>query len=193
MFVVGLTGGIGSGKTSVSDFFNNLGITIVDADEISREITAINGSAIKVIEQAFGKQAISIDGAMNRAYIRELVFNNPSERLRLEEILHPLIQEISLERLMTSKSPYSILSVPLLTEKGFWIQKLNRLLVIDVPKELQIQRVMKRSGLAEKEVEKILAAQSLRYDRLKLADDIIENSSSVSNLRDSVLKLHTYY
>ncbi len=193
MYVVGLTGGIGSGKTTASDMFASLGVTIVDADVISREITASGGCAVESVRQMFGDEAVNPDGSMNRKYVRELVFGDPAQRLRLEGLLHPIIQERSLELLSTSQSPYSILSVPLLTEKGFWKSRINRLLVIDVAEEQQIRRVMARSGLPAEDVARIIMAQTPRMTRLSMADDVIVNCSSLDRLSQSVSRLHALY
>lgn len=191
--IVGLTGGIGSGKTTVSDLFKQLGITIVDADVISRKITAIGGCALKQIEQVFGAAALTEDGAMDRNYMRKLIFDHPEAKKKLEEILHPLIQEECLRELERSCSKYSIISVPLLVESKFWLSKIDRLLVIDVPEDVQIERVMKRSGLTESEVKKIISKQAPRVARLNVADDVIENTAPLPLLEDAVRKLHIIY
>lgn len=148
MLKIGLTGGIGSGKTTVSHFFEQLGITVIDTDVISREVTSAGGRAIRDILSAFGNAAIDPDGAMDRGYIRDLVFETPAERRRLESILHPIIQEEAIRRIEDCGSVYCIVSVPLFFESEFWPNLVDRVLTIDAPEELQITRVQKRSGLA---------------------------------------------
>lgn len=193
MYVIGLTGGIGSGKTAVSDFFCQLGVFIVDCDVISRQITAPGGSAIKKIKDAFGPASIRSDGGMNRDYIRELVFKDENKRNLLQSILHPVIQEQCALLLSSSKSKYTIVSVPLLYPQSYWYKISNRILVVDVPEEIQIERVMKRSHLSEEEVSLIIHSQMRRFDRIKMADDVILNTGNLITLQKLVKKLHVIY
>ncbi len=193
MFIVGLTGGIGSGKTSAAKVFSDLGVVVVDADEISREVTSSGGRAINAIKEAFGEKALNQDGSMNRPYMRNLVFKDSAARERLENIIHPLVEEESFEKIKTAKSPYIILSVPLLTEKSFWLDKINRLLVIDLQETEQIQRVMHRDGLSAEEVKRIIGTQSSRQTRISMASDVIVNCQDEDALKASILRLHRLY
>lgn len=193
MFLIGLTGGIGSGKSTAAQHFRNLGVDVVDVDAVSRSVTAAGGAGIDAVREAFGDGAVDASGAMNRAYIRELVFENPSERKRLEGILHPIIQRESLKALEAATSPYCIVDVPLLFESGFWKAKADRILVVDVPQEVQIERVKLRSGLTEERILSIIRAQTSRGDRIALADDIVSNTLGKEDLQRAVGLLHQKY
>ena len=193
MKIIGLTGGIGSGKTTVSDVFQELGIEVVDADVVSRELTAVNGRAIPEIIQKFGPAAVSPDGSMNRSFVRELVFSDPAAKTVLENILHPLIRKECQRRLEASQSPYTILSVPLLIESPFWRSSVDRLLVVEAPEVLRMKRVIQRSHLTPEVVTKIISAQATTAQRLDAADDVIENMGTFEMLKSSVLKLHSVY
>jgi dephospho-CoA kinase len=191
--LIGLTGGIGSGKTAVSDLLAKLGAGIIDTDLIAHQITAPHGSAISVIEKQFGSDFIAADGALNRDKMRSLVFAKPEARKSLEAITHPLIrQETVRQALKLSKegSPYLVFVVPLMIESGSWLELIDRLVLVDCPEETQIQRVMQRSNLPEKEVKRILAAQAGREERLKYADVVIENQGSLKDLEVEVQNLH---
>jgi dephospho-CoA kinase len=191
--LIGLTGGIGSGKTTVSDLLAKLGAGIVDTDLIAHQITAPNGVAISLIEKQFGSEFIAADGALNREKMRTLIFNSPEARKSLETITHPLIrQETARQALQLNKdgAPYLVFVVPLLIESGSWKDLIDRLVVVDCPKETQIKRVMQRSNLTQEEVERILAAQASREERLKHADAVIENQGSLKELEVQVENLH---
>ena len=191
--LIGLTGGIGSGKTAVSDLLAKLGAGIVDTDLIAHQITAPHGAAIALIENQFGSDFIAADGALNRDKMRSLVFAKPEARKSLEAITHPLIrQETIRQALSLSKegSPYLVFVVPLLIESGSWTELIDRLVLVDCPEETQIQRVMQRSNLPREEVERILAAQAGREERLKHADIVIENQGSLKELEVEVQNLH---
>ena len=191
--LIGLTGGIGSGKTTVSDLLAKLGAGIVDADLIAHQITAPNGAAICLIEKQFGSEFIAADGALNREKMRALVFNSLEARKSLETITHPLIrQETARQALQLNKdgAPYLVFVVPLLIESGSWKDLIDRLVVVDCPKETQINRVMQRSNLTQEEVERILVAQASREERLKHADVVIENQGSLKELEAEVENLH---
>jgi len=191
--LIGLTGGIGSGKTAVSSLLAQLGAGIVDTDLIARQITAPHGSAIALIEKQFGPDFITTDGALNRDKMRSLVFATPEARKSLEAITHPLIrQEAAKQALQLSKggATYLVFVVPLLIESGSWQNLIDRLVVVDCPQETQIQRVVQRSNLSREEVEKILAAQASRQERLKHADMVIENQGSPKQLEVEVQNLH---
>jgi dephospho-CoA kinase len=191
--LIGLTGGIGSGKTAVSALLAKLGAGIVDTDLIAHQITASDGAAISSIKEQFGSNFITADSALNRDKMRALVFAKPEARKSLEAITHPLIrQETSRQALQLSKDgvPYIVFVVPLLIESGSWIDLIDRLVVVDCPEELQIARVMQRSNLPRVEVERILAAQASRDERLKHADMVIENQGSLKDLEAEVQGLH---
>jgi dephospho-CoA kinase len=190
---IGLTGGIGSGKTAVSDQLAQLGAGIVDTDLIAHQITASNGVAIPFIQQQFGPEFIDSKGALDRGKMRSLVFSNPLSRQSLEAIIHPLIREETIrqaKQLIQNKAPYLIFVVPLLIESGNWASLLDYLVVVDCPGETQIERVMHRNKLPRNEVESILKAQASRQERLAIADVVIENQDSLENLKTEVLKLH---
>ena len=190
---VGLTGGIGSGKTAVSDQLAQLGAGIVDTDLIAHQITAPNGVAIPCIQKQFGSEFVDSSGALDRVKMRTLVFANPEARKSLEAITHPLIREETIQqtkRLIAKKVPYLVFVVPLLIESGNWASLLDYLVVVDCPEETQIERVMQRSKLPRNEVERILKAQASREERIAKADMVIENQDSLENLKTEVLKLN---
>jgi dephospho-CoA kinase len=191
--LIGLTGGIGSGKTAVSDLLSMLGAGIIDTDLIAHQITAPHGSAISPIEKQFGPDFIAADGALNRDKMRTLVFAKPEARKSLEAITHPLIRQESVRQaLQLSKQgvPYLVFVVPLLIESGFWMELIDLLVLVDCPKETQIQRVMQRSNLSREELGRILAAQASREERLKHADVVIENQASLKDLEVEAQNLH---
>jgi dephospho-CoA kinase len=193
ILLIGLTGGIGSGKTAVSDLLAKLGAGIIDTDLIAHQITAPHGSAISLIEKQFGADFIATDGALNRDKMRSLVFAMPQARKSLEAITRPLIRQESARQalnLCKQGSPYLVFVVPLLIESGFWTALIDRLVLVDCPEKTQIQRVMQRSNLPEEEVERILAAQASREERLKYADMVIENQGSLKDLEVEVQNLH---
>ena len=191
--LIGLTGGIGSGKTAVSDLLTQLGAGIVDTDLIAHQITAPHGSAMALIEKQFGPEFIASDGALNRDKMRSLVFATPEARKSLEAITHPLIrQETAKQALQLSEegASYLVFVVPLLIESESWQNLIDLLVVVDCPQETQIQRVLQRSNLSREEVEQILAAQASRQERLKHADMVIENQGSPKQLAVEVQNLH---
>ena len=191
--LIGLTGGIGSGKTAVSDQLAKLGAGIVDTDLIAHLITAPKGVAIPLIEKQFGAEFISADGSLNRSKMRSLVFENPEARKILEAITHPLIREETTRQavqLVKEGVPYLVFVVPLLIESSAWLGLIDRLVVVDCPEEMQIERVMHRSNLTRNEVERILAAQASRQERLSHADMVIENQDSLVDLATEVQSLH---
>ena len=191
--LIGLTGGIGSGKTAVSDQLARLGAGIVDTDLIAHLITAPKGIAIPLIEKQFGAEFISADGSLNRSKMRSLVFENPEARKILEAITHPLIREETTRQavqLVKEGVPYLLFVVPLLIESSAWLGLIDRLVVVDCPEEMQIERVMHRSNLTRNEVERILAAQASRQERLSHADMVIENQDSLVDLATEVQSLH---
>ena len=192
-FVVGLTGGIGSGKSAAADEFSRLGAKIVDTDLISHELTHPGGAAIPALRATFGDDYIDASGAMDRRKMRELVFADPDQRKRLEQLLHPMIREEVDRRIAAARAPYVVMVVPLLVESADYQQRSDRILVVDCPEATQVERVKQRSSLAEDEVLRIIRAQIARADRLAAADDVIENKDSLESLRQSVAKLHAGY
>jgi dephospho-CoA kinase len=193
-YCIGLTGGIGSGKSTVANMFREQGITVIDSDTISHQLTQAGGTAIALIGAAFGENYITADGALDRAKMRKLVFSDPAARKRLEDILHPMIraQMLALAQAVAS-SPYALLVVPLLFEARNYRELVQRVLVADCSEEIQILRAMQRSSLSESEVRAIMAQQISRSERLALADDVIRNDGSLNELAQQVLKLHRSY
>lgn len=192
-YVVGLTGGIGSGKSTVAELFVAQGAALVDTDRIAHELTAADGAAMPLLRQAFGDLVVAADGALDRAAMRRLVFADAAARARLEGILHPMIRELSAERCRAADAPYVLLAVPLLVESGSYRERCQRILVVDCPESLQVERVMARSGLARAEVEAILASQATRQQRLAIADDVISNDGEPARLDPQVAILHQQY
>lgn len=192
-FCVGLTGGIGSGKSRAAALFAEAGAAVVDTDAISHELTGANGAAMADIRTTFGAAAVAADGSMNRAAMRARVFGNPEERQRLENLLHPLIRERARVRVLQSAAPYTLLVVPLLLETGAYRDLIDRVLVVDCPESRQIARAMARSGLSEDAVRAIMAAQLPRAERLTRADDVIRNDGDMVQLQTQVLNLHRQY
>ena len=194
-YVVGLTGGIGSGKSAVADLFAERGVAIIDTDAIAHALTAPGGAAMPAIRAEFGDAVASADGALDRAAMRAMVFAEPAARKRLEAILHPLIRDESERRVVaqTVGSPYAILIVPLLVEAGDYRSRVDRIAVVDCAEATQMARVRRRSGLAANEIERILAAQATRAERLAAADDVIENDGELAALAPQVMRLHLQY
>lgn len=192
MFVVGLTGGIGSGKSAVADCFLALGITVVNADTASRKVVEKGMPALNAIAGHFGEDILQADGTLNRAALRRRIFTDPSEKAWLESLLHPLIGQWIQEQLASAEGPYVILESPLLLETGQ--HKLaDRVLVVDVPESVQLERAMARDDTTEEQIRAIMAAQLSREDRLAGADDIIDNSGPKEKLHDKVKVLHDAY
>ena len=191
--LVGLTGGIGSGKSTVADLFAARGAVVVDTDAIAHELTGPGGAAIPAIRDEFGDGVIRADGGLDRDAMRERAFGDPAARRRLEAILHPLIRTESRRRLEAADGPYALLVVPLLVESGDRAGGVDRGLVVDCPVDVQIERVMRRSGLTPERVRTILAAQASRAQRLAAADDVIDNAGSPDALPAQVDALHRRY
>ena len=192
-YTVGLTGGIGSGKSTIADRFAALGVTVVDADVAAHRLTAPGGAAIEPIRKAFGDAFIGADGALDRAAMRAHVFTHPDERRRLEAILHPMIRAASDRERAQATSPYVMLVVPLLFESGKRLSDLQRTLVVTCDEAVQVTRVMRRSGITEAEVRAIIAAQMPAAERTALADDVIDNSGDAASLAEPVARLHASY
>lgn len=191
--VIGLTGGIGSGKSAAADRFAAHGITVVDTDAIAHALTGPDGAAIAPIRAAFGADMITPDNRLDRTRMRALVFSEADARRRLEAILHPLIRAESARQCAAATSAYVILAVPLLIESGTYRERCARICVVDCPEAVQIERVRARSGLNEGQIRSILAAQIDRSARLAAADDIIDNSGSLEALDNQVAALHQNY
>ncbi|NRQ01023.1 dephospho-CoA kinase [Marinobacterium sp. xm-d-530] len=188
-FILGLTGGIASGKTAAADRLESLGATLVDTDLISREVVEPGQPALTQIEQHFGPEVIQDDGQLNRAALRERVFKDPNERQWLEALLHPLIRQRTLERALNAETPIAVVVVPLLFESGQY-QEIDASLVIDVPVEVQRQRTLSRDGVSEAQVDSILAAQMDRQSRIDRADYVISNTGTLDELYSQVDALY---
>lgn len=193
MFVIGLTGGIGSGKSTVADRFAVLGVPVIDTDVIARRLTERGGEALDAIRAAFGESVMQPDGSLDRAALRRRVFVDADARRRLEAILHPRIRRAVGQALAALETPYAIVVIPLLVETQGYRDVLDRVLVIDCPEALQVERVMARNGLSRAEVEAILAAQATRAERLALADDVLPNTAAPDALGAAVDALHARY
>ncbi len=191
-FGIALTGGIGSGKSTVASIFSKLGIEVIDTDEISHSLTSKNGPAIKAIAESFGDEYVH-DGSLDRGAMRKLVFSSESSRKKLESILHPMIREEVKRRIALVSSPYYLVVVPLFFETNQYLELADRVLIVDCSEATQIIRAMKRSSLGKGEVLSIMEKQVSRAERLKKADDILENEGSLEILEAGVLKLHRTY
>ena len=191
-WILGLTGGIGSGKSAAAEHFIHLGIDLVDADHAARWVVEPGRPALSRIAEHFGSGVLHPDGQLDRAALRKLIFEVPEERLWLEALLHPLIAEEIRSHLARARSPYAILVSPLLIESGQYSMT-QRILVIDVPQSLQIQRTLQRDGISEQQVQAILKAQSSREDRLNHADDVLVNDQDLAWLHGEVERLHHFY
>ena len=192
-FTVGLTGGIGSGKSTAAAHFGRLGARIVDTDVIARALTAAGGAAMPAIRSAFGDSAATPDGSLDRDVMRATVFADPEARRRLEAILHPLIRDQSRRDLEAGSAPYSMLVVPLLFESRGYEDRVDRTLLIDLPEALQVERVVARSGFAPAQVRAVMAAQAPRWLRLQLADDVAWNGGDEEGLTRQCRSLHERY
>ena len=194
-FIVGLTGGIGSGKTSVADRFAEQGVTIIDTDAIAHELTGVQGASLPHIEAVFGRAVLLDTGELNRVAMRRLVFVDPAAKRQLEAILHPMIRAESERRCRMPPigAPYVILVVPLLVESSAYREYVARILLVDCDESLQITRVMARSKLSRDEVEAIIKTQASRAERRAAADDILSNDKDLESVRAQVLALHEKY
>jgi len=192
-FIVGLTGGIGSGKSAAADEFARLGAAVVDTDRIAHELTQAGGAAIAGVRALFGDSAIAADGAMDRKAMRERVFSDPESKRRLEALLHPMIRAESERQIVAATAPYVLHVVPLLVESPDYRKRVQRVLVVDCPEALQVERVRARSGLPAEAVEAIMRSQVPRAQRLAAADDVIDNSGTIAALQKQVRKLHQTY
>jgi dephospho-CoA kinase len=197
MLQIGLTGGIGSGKTRVADLFAARGAALIDTDLLAHEITAPGGLAIPALLEAFGPTCLRDDGAMDRNAMRELVFSDPAAKARLEGITHPLIRQLTEARAAAIRAsglhPYLIYVVPLLVESGSWRARVDRVLVVDCSEATQVARVMARNGFSRGQVQAIMARQARRGDRLAAADDVIDNDGPPEALPAQVDRLDQLY
>lgn len=194
--IIGLTGGIGSGKSTVADALVTRGAALVDTDQIAHALTAPGGTAIEPIRQAFGDAVIAPDGRMDRAAMRERAFSDPQARKLLEGILHPLIRagtDAGIAAALRNAAPYVLVAIPLLVEGGGARGRFDRVLVVDCPTEVQVERVMRRSGLARSQVDAIMAAQATREQRLAVADDVVDNGGSPDALLAQVERIDGLY
>lgn len=191
-YIVALTGGIGSGKSTVSDAFSRLGVPIVDADVIARMVAEPGTEALRKIEAHFGPDILFADGSLNRRQLREIIFSHPQEKAWLNALLHPLIHQETKRQLSSVTAPYVLWVVPLLIENDL-CAKANRILVVDVSEETQLHRLLARDGGNRQQAEQILASQASRKQRLACADDIIDNDDTLETLQHKVLRLHQYY
>jgi dephospho-CoA kinase len=192
-FRVGLTGGIGSGKSTVANLFVALGASLVDTDVIAHAMTAPGGAAMPAIRASFGDGFVAADGSMDRVRMRAHVFAEPAAKKTLESILHPLIRSETARQVASAQGAYCLLAIPLLVEGGDWKSRVERVLVIDCEEDTQVKRVMARSQLAEAEVRRIMAAQASRAARLAAADDVLVNEGPLDKLHSRVAQLHQAY
>ena len=192
-FSVGLTGGIGSGKTLVADLFTEQGVSVIDTDQIAHQLTAPGGLAMPAIRDSFGDAYLTAEGALDRAKMRERVFAEAEARHRLESILHPLISQQTEAAARVAQGSYLMFVVPLLVESGRWVERVDRVLVVDCPETMQIDRVMRRNGFLAAQVEAIMASQATRAQRLAVADDVIVNDGHSDEVASAVARLHADY
>lgn len=192
MLKIGLTGGIGSGKSTVAELFAGLGAGVIDSDLIARELTEPGTLTLARIVDDFGAEVLSPDGILDRGVLRERVFRDRAARMRLESILHPPIRDLMLDRVAKLRAPYAVLVVPLLFETG-QETLMDRILVVDCLEETQIERVQRRSGISRAEIVRILASQISRAERLARADDVIDNGGELDSLVPQVERRHRSY
>ena len=192
MFTVALTGGVASGKSTVERLFASRGIEIIDADHVAREVVAAGTAGLADIVEVFGTDVLSADGSLDRRAMRERVFADERARRQLEAIIHPRVREVLRQRASEVHSAYGMLVIPLLVESGdyAWV---NRVLVVDVPREVQRERLLKRDGISRELAEAMLDAQASREQRLGVADDVIDNSADLESLDPAVERLHRRY
>lgn len=191
---VGLTGGIGSGKSTVAGLFQEIGVSIIDSDTISHQLTQAGGVAIALIRASFGEEYLTLGGALDRVKMRQRIFSDPTAKQKLESILHPLIRTQMLAQAQAPTSfPYMLLVVPLLFETPDYLELVQRTLVVDCAEEIQVARAIQRGTWSETDVRAAIAQQISRAERLQLADDIIRNDGSIDDLRNQVRQLHQHY
>jgi len=190
--IVGLTGGIGSGKSAAANFFQNEGITVIDADGLSREVIEEGTPGFASIVEYFGSKIIDSDGSINREHLRKEVFDDDKKKKLLESIIHPLVRELMVKKIAVSKSPYSIIMVPLIFETNS-MSNYNRILVIDCDPKIQLERAMLRDNNSKAQIEKIMDSQCSREERISIANDIIPNNDSLENLKIRSIAMHKFY
>jgi len=190
--IVGLTGGIGSGKSAAANFFQNEGITVIDADELSREVIEQDTPGFEKIVDCFGSAIIDSDGSINRAFLRQEVFDDEKKKKLLESIIHPLVRDLMIEKIAASQSPYSIIMVPLIFETNS-MNNYNRILVIDCDPIVQLERAMLRDKNSKIQIQKIIDSQCSREERISIANDIIPNNDSLENLKIRSIAMHKFY
>ena len=193
VYAVGLTGGIGCGKSSAAKIFASLGATVIDTDEIAHQLTALGQPALEIIATTFGNEYLHADGTLDRKRMRQLIFSDKAAKSKLENILHPLIKQQVIDELNKCTSPYALVVVPLLLETENYNDLIQRILVVDCTEDQQITRTMARSHLSSQEVQAIMATQILRNNRLALADDVVTNTGNLESLRTQILQLHETY
>jgi dephospho-CoA kinase len=193
MLVIGLTGGIGSGKSTVADLFSKHGVPVIDTDRISHDLTMSDSNAMSLIEKKFGREFLNPDGSLNRQLMRSTVFSHSLSRNNLEAILHPLIRQEVEQQLDTMTAPYAIVVIPLLVEKGGYDDLVQRVLVVDCSPDKQIARTMTRNKLSREEVQAILDTQATRQQRLDRADEVIINEESPAELEAEIQALNEKY
>lgn len=193
MLKIGLTGGIGSGKSTVADYFQQLGAPIIDADKIAHQLTLSDSPALKKIQSYFGNDILLDDGSLDRKQLREIIFTNPDKKNWLESLLHPMILKEMKKQIQQSDYPYCICVIPLLVESSKKIDFIDRVLVIDVPMKLQIKRAKDRDQTDPESVQLVIDSQSKRQERLAIADDVILNNKDLNSLKAKVEKLHLFY
>lgn len=190
--IVGLTGGIGSGKSAAANFFQNEGITVIDADDLSREVIEQDTPGFKKIVDCFGSAIIDSDGSINRAFLRQEVFDDEKKKKLLESIIHPLVRDLMIEKIAASQSPYSIIMVPLIFETNS-MNNYNRILVIDCDPIVQLERAMLRDKNSKIQIQKIIDSQCSREERISIVNDIIPNNDSLENLKIRSIAMHKFY
>lgn len=192
-YVVALTGGVAAGKSAVARRFEALGVHVYDADVAAREVVAPRGAALAEIELVFGAEMLDADGNLNRRAMRERVFADPAARRKLEGIIHPRVREWLRRRVGMDRGPYCILAIPLLAENRTEYDWVDRVLLVDAPEPMQVERLMRRDGITPADAEQMLAAQATRAQRLAIADDVIVNDGDESSLDAQVATLHARY
>ena len=190
--IIGLTGGIGSGKSAAANFFQNEGITVIDADDLAREAIERNTPGFESIVNYFGSKIVDSDGLINRAHLRKEVFDDEEKKKVLESIIHPLVRDLMAKKITASNSPYSIIMVPLIFETNS-MSNYNRILVIDCDPRLQLERATLRDNNSKEQIQKIIDSQCTREERISIANDIIPNNDSIKNLKTRTIAMHKFY